>query len=68
METNSEARSSAKLLDAGQVATLLGVSKAWVYAASRRGAIPVVRLGRYRRYHWPSIEAWISDLEQAAQR
>jgi excisionase family DNA binding protein len=66
METNQEGPNSVQLLDAAQVAALLGVTKEWVYEASRRGAIPVVRLGRYCRYRPDAIEAWIGDLEGAS--
>lgn len=42
---------------------MLGVTPAWVYAQSRRGAIPTVTLGRYRRYRREAIERWIEQLE-----
>ena len=54
---------SGGLLTADQVANLLGVPKSWVYEQSRRGRIPTVTLGRYRRYRMEAIEAWVEDLE-----
>jgi excisionase family DNA binding protein len=51
------------LLTAAQVANLLGVPKTWVYEQSRRGVIPTVTLGRYRRYRVEAIEEWIERLE-----
>lgn len=64
METAVEEPQTAEsLLDAGQVAALLGVSREWVYEQSRRGAIPTVRLGRYCRYRRSAIDAWVIDLE-----
>jgi excisionase family DNA binding protein len=51
------------LLTAQEVAERLGVSKDWVWAQARAGAIPHVRLGRYRRFRAEAIEAWIVDLE-----
>jgi excisionase family DNA binding protein len=51
------------LLTAPDVATLLGVPVSWVYEQSRRGRIPTVTLGRYRRYRRETIEAWIRELE-----
>jgi excisionase family DNA binding protein len=51
------------LLTAEDVAERLGVSKDWVWAQARAGAIPHVRLGRYRRFRAEAIEAWIVDLE-----
>ena len=51
------------LLTADQVASLLGVPKSWVYEQSRNERIPTVTLGRYRRYRWAAIEAWIAAIE-----
>ena len=51
------------LLTAGEVAKLLGVPKSWVYEQSRRGRIPTVTLGRYRRYRAEAIEEWLEELE-----
>lgn len=54
---------SGELLTASEVADLLGVPVSWVYEQSRRGRIPTVTLGRYRRYRRPAIDAWIDGLE-----
>ena len=51
------------LLTAGQVAKLLGVPTSWVYEQSRRGRIPTVTLGRYRRYRADAIAEWVEQLE-----
>jgi excisionase family DNA binding protein len=53
------------LLTAGQVASVLGVPRSWVYEQSRAGRIPTVKLGRYRRYRREAIEAWLQELETA---
>jgi excisionase family DNA binding protein len=52
-----------RLLDAHEVAGRLGVPVSWVYAQTRAGRIPTVRLGRYYRYRPSAIAAWISSLE-----
>jgi excisionase family DNA binding protein len=54
---------SGRLLTAERVAELLGVPKSWVYEQSRRGRIPTVTLGRYRRYRVEAVEEWIKDQE-----
>ena len=54
---------SGPLLTAGQVAKLLGVPTSWVYEQSRRGRIPTVTLGRYRRYRADAIAEWVEELE-----
>ena len=51
------------LLTAGEVARMLGVTAAWVYAQSRSGTIPTVTLGRYRRYRRAAIKSWVRGLE-----
>jgi len=59
---------SGSLMTAGEVAELLGVPKSWVYEQSRRGRIPTVMLGRYRRYRLTAIEEWLKSLESPGPR
>jgi excisionase family DNA binding protein len=54
------------LLDAGDVAKILGVPKTWVYAETRAGRLPHVNVGRYRRYRRTTLEAWIADRERGS--
>ena len=56
------------LLTAEEVARMLGVTAAWVYAQSRSGSIPTVSLGRYRRYRRASIESWVEGIEERSVR
>ena len=42
---------------------MLGVPRSWVYEQSRKGRIPTVTLGRYRRYRAEAISQWIEALE-----
>lgn len=58
---------SGSLLTAAQVAELLGVPVSWVYEQSRRGRIPTVTLGRYRRYRREAIESWVAELEDGTE-
>jgi excisionase family DNA binding protein len=53
-----------RLLTAHEVAERLGVTTAWVWAQTRAGRIPHVRLGRYRRFREQAIEEWIGRLEK----
>jgi excisionase family DNA binding protein len=59
---------SGSLLTADQVARMLGVPKSWVYEQSRKGRIPTVTLGRYRRYRAEAITRWIETLEAGKER
>lgn len=52
------------LLTADEVATLLRVTKAWVYAETRAKRIPHVPLGRYVRYRRSAVLQWLGTLEQ----
>jgi excisionase family DNA binding protein len=53
-----------ELMTAGEVATLLRVTKAWVYTQTRARKIPHVSLGRYVRYRRSAVLEWIEELEQ----
>lgn len=54
---------SGRLLDAREVAELLGVPERWVRSHTRSGDLPCVPLGRYRRYRREAVEAWIAERE-----
>jgi excisionase family DNA binding protein len=60
---------SNKLLTVAEVATMLGVSEAFVYQhanGARRPKIPCVKIGRALRFRRESIEAWLRELEKVA--
>jgi excisionase family DNA binding protein len=52
------------LLVASELAALLRVTTAWVYAETRANRLPHVRLGRYVRYRAAAIDAWIAEEER----
>jgi excisionase family DNA binding protein len=52
------------LLTAEDVAAMLGVTTGWVYAQSRKGRIPTITLGRYRRYRRGAINDWLDQIER----
>jgi excisionase family DNA binding protein len=54
------------LLTAEEVAALLRVTRAWVYAQTRRHRIPHLRLGRYVRYRREALEAWMAQVESSS--
>ncbi len=47
------------LLDAGEVADLLGLRCSTVEDYARRGELPCVRLGRHRRFLRADVEAYV---------
>jgi len=54
------------LLTAEEVAALLQVTCAWVYAETRQRRIPHLRLGRYVRYRRSALEKWMSEVEHVS--
>lgn len=50
---------SSKLLTAEEVAERLCVPQTWVYRAARKGDLPSVQCGRYRRFDEADVERWI---------
>ena len=53
-----------RLLTADDVAELMRVTRGWVYAETRRNALPHLRLGRYVRYRRSAIEEWMRTAER----
>jgi excisionase family DNA binding protein len=42
---------------------MLRMTPAWIYAQTRKGALPHVRLGRYVRYRRSAITEWLAAIE-----
>ena len=63
---SGSSRASGDLLTAEEVAALLRVTPAWVYAQTRRHRIPHLRLGRYVRYRREALEAWMTEVESTS--
>ncbi len=55
-----------RLLTAEEVASRLGVQTSWVSKAARANRIPHICVGRYRRFRWPDIEAWLEDQRRGS--
>jgi len=47
------------LLDAEQVAQILGVDTAYVHAQARAKKIPSIKLGKYRKFLPSQIKRWL---------
>ncbi len=54
-------------MTADELARRLRVSTAWVYAETRAGRIPHLRLHRYVRYRRSTVAAWERDRERGLQ-
>jgi excisionase family DNA binding protein len=66
VEPGTRGNSTDRLLIAGEVAQLLRVTTAWVYAETRSKRLPHVRLGRYVRYRAGAIQEWLAEQERAS--
>jgi excisionase family DNA binding protein len=67
--TSLPAPLASRLLTADDVAALLGVPRGFVYALSRRGELPTVRVGdRYVRYRAQTVDEWIAGQESTRPR
>jgi excisionase family DNA binding protein len=53
------------LLDAEQAAELLYVQVSWIRHATRSGALPSLKVGRYLRYTRPMLEQWLVEHRSA---
>ena len=50
------------ILTLGELAERLKVSRRWVYEKCRRrcqNPLPCIRIGRYLRFDWASVSAWL---------
>lgn len=57
------------ILTLGELAERLKVSPRWVYEKTRRRSqnpLPCIRIGRYLRFDWVRVSAWLRQQERAA--
>jgi excisionase family DNA binding protein len=53
--------SDARLLTAKEIAERLRVPETWIRQETRAERIPHIKLGRYRRYQWEPVAAWLEQ-------
>ena len=57
------------LLTPSELALRLKVPKSWVYEKTRarsRDPLPLIRLGKYMRFNWPDVVAWLQSHQEGA--
>ena len=64
LETDDSRGDARRLLDAYDVAVMLGMTTDWIYREVRAGRLPHIRLGRYVRFRGESIDAWLDARER----
>jgi len=47
------------LLNIDELSAKLGISRWTAYRYVTDQKIPVIRLGRHLRFHWPTVERWL---------
>ena len=55
---------SDRLLTANEVADWLSVPVSWVRESTRSGAMPHVKLGRYKRYREVGVARWLEECSR----
>ncbi len=53
------------LLDAEEVAKILGVDKAYIYTQARSGKMPSIKLGKYRKFSPSQLKKWLDRKNEA---
>jgi hypothetical protein len=59
--------SPADILTPAQLAERLQVQESWVFEKTRRrqrNPLPVFRIGKYLRFSWPAVCAWMERTQQ----
>ena len=59
--------SPGRLLEAEDVADMLGMTTDWIYREVRADRLPHIRLGRYVRFRRESIDAWLDAREHGGR-
>jgi predicted DNA-binding transcriptional regulator AlpA len=62
-----EILSAADILTPEQLAERLHVKIGWVYEKMRPRQphpLPVIKMGRYLRFSWPAVAAWLESLQR----
>lgn len=73
LSVETKATAPAVLLTPAELAVRLAVPVTWVREKTRERArirdkdpLPVVRLGKYVRFNWPEVEAWLGRQSKGA--
>lgn len=53
----------ADILTPDELAARLKVKRSWIYERARRGeALPHFKMGRYLRFSWTAVSAWLQSM------
>lgn len=61
--SDKPAAAASELLTASEMASILGVKESWLRSRARAGKLPVIVLGRYRRFDANAVRAAALALE-----
>lgn len=54
-----------KLLGVKELTERTGLKPSWIYAQAEAKKIPYLKLGKYLRFRWSEIEAWLESHRSA---
>jgi excisionase family DNA binding protein len=60
-----------EILTPAEVASRLKVPETWVYEKTRKRcghALPCFRIGRYLRFSWPAVSAWVESTQPGKRK
>ena len=67
MQSNQAPLFPSDILTPQQLADRLQVKVGWVYEKMRPRQphpLPVIKMGRYLRFSWPAVSAWLESLQR----
>jgi excisionase family DNA binding protein len=53
-----------EMADVRKLQERTGIPSSWWYTKAEAGDIPSYKLGKYRRFKWSEIEAWLATQRQ----
>ena len=59
------------ILTPAEIASRLKVPESWVYEKTRKRCghtLPCFRIGRYLRFSWPAVSAWLESTQPKPKR
>ena len=66
--SNQNSQSHLRLLNAQEIADLLGVKKSTIYQWTHQGFIPFVKIGKLVRFNADDISRWLGNLKNKGRK
>ena len=66
--SNQNSQSHSRLLNASEIADLLGVKKSTIYQWTHQGFIPHVKIGKLVRFKVDVVMKWLNNMETEGRK